>query len=421
MKELYNRLKNHPLWYLVLSIPMLAFMKSGGFQGDVNCWIRWAVWIKEHGLGEVYQSGTDYVPLLHYILWFLNLFSEHVDQIGSKISRLRDIMVVCDGLIAVLIYYIGRKWGKLSREKSVIGSWIYLMLSGVLFNSLFWGQLEAMLSLLLLVSVLLALKNRPGWSLLFLLLALNFKVLTIVFIPLVALLNLKSIYQLGVKRVLLQIIVPLIMLELAILLPFWVAGNLDLIWKVVYTSAGRYPQASLNAPNFWTILYDEKSILIQSDSLRYGLTLKHWGMILFMISACFSMFPLLLQVIVDMGNSDSRVNTSPSLAFLTIGLTYGLFVFWNTEMHERYWHQLPIYIAAYAQFCGAYRWVVFSGLTYYLTLERVLKHTYHLNYEAVLVFNQRFLGILFLIILIWMYKEVYRLHRISKTKEEIVI
>lgn len=414
IEKIKNGYFNHPAWYIILSIPVFAIMKSGGFQGDVNCWIRWSSWIYEHGLSNVYQSGTDYVPLLHYILWFFNLFAENLDQIGSKISRLRDLMFMCDVLIALMLYYVGRKFGGFSKEQAVNGSWIYLLTGGILFNSLFWGQLEAMLALLLVTSVLLAINSRPGWSLIFLVLALNFKIIAVVFVPIIALLNINVILKSTYSSIVFQILLPPVLLQLLILLPFYHEGDLSSVWKVVSTSAGRYPQLSLNAPNLWTILYDADSLSLSSQQLVFGLSKKLWGIMIFCFLSCFSLFPLALNAFNVHNQRKVSHDRYAQMVFISIALTYSLFVFFNTEMHERYWHLSVVFFAFYCQIRKKYFQLSILGITYLLTLERVLKHSYHLAYEDVLMFNQRFLGILFLLQIIWMFYYLIEEYKFSR-------
>ena len=54
-----------------------VFLPQEGHAGDISCWKQWAAYIFKNGLGNIYTSQTDYLPLYHYILKFYSIFQKN--------------------------------------------------------------------------------------------------------------------------------------------------------------------------------------------------------------------------------------------------------------------------------------------------------------------------------------------------------
>lgn len=65
LRELY-----FPLSIMGILFILLVFLIPDKSHGsDISCWQSWAKYSFTNGLGEIYQSWTDYLPLYQYVLY----------------------------------------------------------------------------------------------------------------------------------------------------------------------------------------------------------------------------------------------------------------------------------------------------------------------------------------------------------------
>jgi hypothetical protein len=97
-----------------------------------------------------------------------------------------------------------------------------------------------------------------------------------------------------------------------------------------------------------------------------------------------------------------------ALVLLSFGTIPLLFAFFNTQMHERYWHAAILFLAAYGFLRHDYLPYVLASVAYFLNLEGILRFLQLKNY-GVLVFQPWFVAALFGLTILIAIVNIYRL------------
>jgi Gpi18-like mannosyltransferase len=394
--------------YTVFAVAFLAvawaIMPESGSEYDLECWDTWSKYILDHGLAHVYDSGSNYLPLYHYILGIYAKLTGSHEYITANLHLLKLITLFfhcISGYILIrLLMTRGKNW-----QPAFALALFFLLNAAILYNSMVWGQVDGILTCLVFTAFYFAYTNRPVWAMTFLVLALNFKLQAIVFLPLIILMILPDLIEmLRDRRMWHRLAIPVIC-QVFIVLPFWINGNLVDIWSVVKGSFGKYPYISLNAYNMW-------ELLIQGDLQRMtdarpwlGLSLNKWGLILFLIFGFLALVPLMLHTLKRIRE---RRRTGMDLEDLAAAAALCCLVFFyvNTQMHERYSHPALIFLVLLAILRRS-PWLALTGcLAYLLNLEAVLRAVRIDNYDT-FIFLPEFVSGLYLLTILGLYLLLY--------------
>ena len=123
-----------------------------GYMTDMDCFKAWANYSYEGGLSNFYTSDffADYPPLYIYALYFLGFLRDafSVDITSPMFAMMiRLPAMICDIVAAYAVYRIARK--KLGNTTALFLSMFLLLNPAVIFNSSAWGQMDIMLTLML--------------------------------------------------------------------------------------------------------------------------------------------------------------------------------------------------------------------------------------------------------------------------------
>lgn len=380
---------------LVLSAPL------PGYRGDMSCFLRWTNYIHINGLRQAYNGDTDYMPVYQYCLWVFGKLGGTAENIEKHFGYVRVFTLIAEFLGIYLIY----KWA--NRSTNYRTALLFTMLNiAYIFNTVFWGQVDAILATLVFLSFYLLYNLKPVLSTIFMLIAINMKMQALAFVPLWGILLLY--YIISSRRFSLLAILPLAMLimEFLIIFPFGKSGA-QRILDIASGYVGLDPLIVQSADNIWILLLGLEKAYTPDTALLYGFTYRTWGLLLFFISSGFAMWPVCRYAFSHLRHQQG-VNMPPKeLIWLAGGLISLLFFFCNTEMHERYCHPAFIFITAFAFSQKKYAAYVIFSVAYFLNLEWVIKFFRLANYGT-LVFDQRFVASLFLIVIILLYIYLYR-------------
>jgi Gpi18-like mannosyltransferase len=336
--------------------------------GDYDYWYRWSLHLRAEGITGAYaQSEINYPPLLVYVLAALN----HVFSVERAIQLFKLVPLVFDFAGPLLLVWLLR----IPLREAVTPLWPTFSVA-YLFNTLAWGQVDATFTFFSVAAVLLALRNRPGWSVGCLALGLMAKIQTVVFVPLVGLLLLPFLRSPGAVFRLVGIFAGTLLL---CCLPYvWVPNGLAQLWQSVFAdSVTLFPSLSLNATNLWRFLFGDAAYSL-SDQLRwYTLTYRQIGLGLFALTSFLTLFPLLSWVWTAARQRQityvpALFGTITPVALLVGGTIPVLFFSFNTQMHERYAHPAMLFLFGYGLLTHRYLpYVLVSGL-YFANLAHVL-------------------------------------------------
>ncbi|MCR5888778.1 hypothetical protein LRS06_13570 [Hymenobacter sp. J193] len=401
---------------------LLLLVPRAGYEGDVDCWTRWATFIYENGLPNVYElPDNNYNPFYHYVLWLYGKMMGSTGKIFHFRHYLKAFTLLFDfaGAILVSRFVAGA-------ERRFILSLLLLFNIGYLYNTLVWEQVDAIFTFFALAAVVAALRRRTIASTLLYVLALNAKTQAIIFLPLLLLLWLPQWLSTG-RRQVLPALGAAAGLQALLLFPFLVLARQD-AWPHIVNlnlhAADMYPFITMNAYNLWVLIHPDGPFHFVSDWHdttvgAAGLTYRQWGMVCFMAALAIGLVPVaLLSVRTFLSRQLPASSREQAIIFLTGTLIPLLFTYFNTQMHERYWHSALLFLAAYSFLTRRYVLFVLLSFTYFLQLETMLHFLQLKNYK-ILFFHPWFLTGMFTLIMVGAYVSLYRLARPARLWAEV--
>jgi len=327
----------------------------------------WLIHLREGGLLNIYDhKDVNYFPLYIYFLdFFQSLFATTADVLDN-IHLLKIFTLIFDfgGLILLNL--------SLKHFKIKIINPLFLFLNiGYFYNTLFWGQVDAIHSFFIFLSAFLILKEKPTFAVLAFILALNFKLQSIVFAPVLLILLLPFIYKL--PKLILKILFSALILQFVIFVPFIFTNKLGDIISVATSQVGFFPYLSLQAFNTWYLISGPGARWLTDNVTYLGITARNIGFIAFGLSSIVALIPS-VKVIKEMIKEKTSTFTKSDFASicLTVGLLFFNFFFFNTQMHERYIHPAMLFIFTYAFIKKKPIIYIALSLIYFLNLEKVL-------------------------------------------------
>lgn len=351
------------LLYLILALLTPRF----GHSWDTYCWEQWTALIQKHGLGAAYANGSpvNYLPLFLYVLKGFSYFVSP-EQLHDAMYLLKPISLLFDfGSILIILKLLPA------------GAYrIALLLAGMLnpgfiYNTYIWNQVDGVLSFFVMLSLLLAVKRKTTLSAFAFLLAFNFKLQAIVFMPLLGLLWLP---ELSLKKTA-GILAMLGICQSLIVLPFVLSGHGKNMIAVVFNSVDYFSFVSMNAYNMWYFIFSGE-LNSMSDTVSLGgiVSAKQLGLFLFFAASALVLAPLMHATVNRMRKTSAYMPGMEQI-LMTAALLICFFFYFNTQMHERYIHPLMVFSTALAFVYKRWlQWVLFS-ICYVLSLESICHYT----------------------------------------------
>ncbi len=309
-----------------------------GHPTDINCFMAWAYNLaQDGGFSNFYTSGmfADYPPGYMYVLWLLGRLGRAFGMTyGTAGYALLIKMpgIVADLLAAYFVYRIAKRAGESRETHEPRAGRLPLVLAGfVAFNPLMafisggWGQIDQILTLLLLAVLWLFLEDRLILAGLVYGVAIVTKPQALMAGPLLAVAYFCHIKDRGFVKGLIRTVAAVLLACAAIFalsLPF--RNGQQPLWflEKILGTATSYPYASIEAFNLMALLGGNwKGI----DTVFLGLTYGMWGSIFIAISVVFA------AILYIYGRKREKHALTLSCAWLIAALfTLGQY------MHERY-------------------------------------------------------------------------------------
>jgi Gpi18-like mannosyltransferase len=402
-------LRQQLTYAFLLFVLMLLLVPRAGYDSDMYYWVEWSSYIFEHGLGNVYQlESNNYNPLYHYILWLYNQMMGSLEKVHYYIHFLKGYTLFFDFAGAFWAAFLVRE-----RERRFGLALLLLFNIAYLYNTLLWIQVDSIYTFFAFGAAVLAAQRRLAASVVFFVLALAAKTQAIIFLPPLVLLWVPQWWHRPWGMV--QAVLAGVGAAVLVLAPFvWGAWEnyLPRIIEINLNAASMYPKVSMNAYNFWYLFMPEAAPTSTLDTLPFmGLTYHLWGLMLFFVFSVLALWPLFMAAVRGVRTPRTMhrpVAPAMPLVMLSLGIIPLLFAFFNTQMHERYWHAAVLFLAAYGFLRRDYLPYVVVSVAYFLNLESVFRYLQLLKY-GILVFQQWFIASLFAIAIVLVLIKIYQL------------
>jgi Gpi18-like mannosyltransferase len=285
-------------------------------HNDINLFKNWAS-NAANGLSQFYSSAksADYPPLYIYFLALIGKLASISTLNSYFVLMLKIPSIIADIVTSYFIYRIGKK--HLSSKMSILLATFYIFNPAIFIDSTFWGQVDSIFTLLIVIAIFLLSENKIAVSSAIFATAILMKPQGIIFLPI---LFFELIRQKTIKNFI-NAAISAIITALIIIIPFSLNQQSPLWIINLYTKTiSEYPYASVNAFNFFGLIggnfkdYNNELFIINYHTM---------GMIFIVVTTLIGWF------VYIKGNNRKYVS---AIALLQIA---GVFTF-SVGMHERY-------------------------------------------------------------------------------------
>ena len=379
---------------------------------DRNCWITWSNYINYFGLQNVYKFGVDYPPLWHYFLWTFAKMNPTPEMIYLNIYRLKHLVLFIEIIGIFAVYKI------LALKKIKYAIFLPLL---ILFNIAFWynnflfGQIDGVHTAMAFISMALGLYKKPMLSLVFFVLCLNIKFQGIIFLPLTFIIIFEEIQKYSIWQIF-KTLTPAILIQLIILIPYILSGDLKLAIDSCIGSVGRYPLVSMGAYNIWSLMFDNPQVVNDRMGI-FGFSYHSYGLMAFFGLSGLILLPFALKSInLFTKYLNVKINLENSLLVSVLIILF--FFYFNTQMHARYSHPVMLFAGTLAILRKDYVRFFLVSLAVFLNMEgtsKILKGNI-LDFK-IIFFQPWFVSLIFLtVIILYSYDYVVLIKNSLKLK-----
>jgi Gpi18-like mannosyltransferase len=308
---------------LVRVVPAAA---TTGYAADIATFSAWAAHAAE-ALTSFYSPGyfADYPPGYIYVLWLVGKLRLLLAlDFGSPafLLLLKSPAIAADTVTVWLVYRLALRHG--GGNAAVAAAALYAFNPAVILDSAVWGQVDAVLTLFVILGVM-TLEEKPGWSGASFAAALLVKPQALIFAPLPILWFCSRLFRESERKreslaeLLLFAGSGLALFSLGVL-PFAIGRPAGWIIGKYGGTLASYPYATLNAFNLFALTGGNGAAT--TERLLF-LPYAAWGTLFILLILLFT------AAVVLRGRDSSR------LWYAALFLSASVFVL-SAKMHERY-------------------------------------------------------------------------------------
>ena len=404
-----SRSRSRGRWGLLLVLLAGLICRGGlitqpGWEDDTRLFRAWASNLATYPLSEYFDQApsSNYPPLYLLVLKGIGhlegFASAHydldIDRQALLDALIRVPSCLADLCIALLLFFEGRRIA--SSRCGVVAAALYFLNPVSIYNSAYWGQVDAVHSAFLLGALVATNRMRPAWTGIALGLALLTKLQSIAFAPLF----LFDVYRWQRWRGVGVLMLGGLAAAACICAPFAVSGSLPTALKRGYVDViGQYERLSINAFNPWyltgtpdapdanvpaplvRLVADGQDSVADDASPWLHLTWRRISVLIYVT---------LVAVILSLYASKPGV-ASRALCAGLLGLVFFLAL---TEMHERYTHPVFALLPLWA-IGNSWRERVYVAMSFLALLNVIyVMHPEHLGSGIAVIFTLLFVILL---------------------------
>ncbi|WP_138755424.1 phospholipid carrier-dependent glycosyltransferase [Paenibacillus sinopodophylli] len=364
---------------IALALRIWLALTNKGYVNDIALFMAWAEQAVNQGLSGFYHTDmfVDYPPGYIYILYILGLIKDLFSLDGASQGALllfKFPAILADLAAAYFIIQAGKK--KAGYSISLGMAVLYLFNPAVITDSAVWGQVDAIFTLALVLSIHGLAENKIERASIWYAIAALIKPQAFIFMPV---LLLWFICRKDWKKVAVSAAYGFATFVVLALPFFWGNGGISGLINLYKGTLSSYPYATLNAFNLYMLTNDNWKPLTDIWLL---FSFQTWGMIFVIAAVALAAFFALRK------RDDAASSRVYFIAMVLIAVVYiGV-----TKMHERYiFPILLLAVFAFLQTLDRRILTVFLGFT----LTSFINIAYVLDYSAVTT-NVPFDGIVLL-------------------------
>lgn len=398
----------------IILLFLIPFPQHGGY--DRLCWTTWANFIFGNGLENIYKFDVDYLPLYHYVLYFYGLIQGSSEKIVSNINQLKYVTLLFEVVSIYFVYLLILP--KYKTQFTAFFATLFILLNiSFLYDNFLYGQVDGIYTAMAFISIFFAINKRVGLSLLFIVIAINFKLQAIVFLVLVGLILIPEIIKNFTFSNLIFWVLPSLIFQVLVILPFVVSGDFSTLVYVIKSSMGRYPKVSMGAYNIWYLIFDAPYEINDKQGV-FGRSYHKYGLLLFFVTSGIALLPLIQNAFNAILKRKVK-EVSVAYILLVATIIPFVFFFFNTQMHSRYVHSSVLMGGAYALYTKRAWSYVLLSVAYFFNIEGGIKMLKgDINEYKTLLFQPKFVVFVFLIALLRLFYELFYKKYLSSERKQ---
>jgi Gpi18-like mannosyltransferase len=397
-------LPRHLFWLIFAAVAIweVGLISTSCFSPDWFVTSSWARNIQTDGLGLVYAGKPlyNYPPLMAYSLWLFAKAFGNATALQQNLYLYKLFPLAFDFAAAALAV----KWAG-DRRREIICLLLLIANPVYIFDSYTWGQIDSIYCALVFFTLYAMVKDRTVAAALLYTLAFNFKIQALLFAPLFGLIVLWKMNNPWPLKRLVTAGGAAILLQAAILLPFLLAGQGGRMFDILKNPVNYYHSVSMNAFNFWELFYGSKAFKLDDTVTRLGgWNAQQIGLALFFGYSLLILGPMLVQIIKSKRQKLVLAWSEESLWLMCSLIPLG-FLFFCTQMHERYSQPAILFLAVYSFRTRRYWLLALMLVAYGLNMEYVFEGYLYKGYWQV-IFDPRLVAAVYAILiagLLWRY------------------
>jgi Gpi18-like mannosyltransferase len=341
------------------------------FHPDFKAFLDWS-WQGKHE--RFHMTFGNYMPFYPYVCYLYTLCFENYEQMLASSFLLKGLIILFDAFTYAFIISII----KVKNIKTVVVLTVITIFNiSIIYNSAFWGQVDGIHSMFVLLTFYFTVKRK--WALvgLFFTLAFFTKIVSIIFLPVFSLFILNEVLcKRFHKREFVSIMAVMVCTSLTLSLPIILSGNLQGVWTTHKGFITAYHTVSGNAHNVWVLLTNNVDLMNTEDSsyIFQDISYRTIGLIMFIAFYAVAVWPLFQKLLKNLKNGTKDPIKTEALLYACI-LVPLIFFYFSTKIRERYAHPYLVFITLYCFYYRRYLFWFVATSIYFLQLESVLQYT----------------------------------------------
>ncbi len=290
-----------------------------GYPADISCFRSWAIYVAERGFANFYNGEifADYPPGYIYVLYIVGKIRLALSMSYSTTAYLVLVKlppIATDIIAAHIVYLLAKR--NLSTATAFFLSALYAFNPAVIVNSSLWGQVDAVFTLCILLTLMAITKERLIEASVLFALSVLIKPQALIFTPVMAF---AFMQKRSFKTIASGVTCAIAFFAIAVI-PFSLNKGVFWIFHHYQKTLASYPYASLNAFNLFSLTGGN----FQSDSTLFlSLQYSTWGVI------------FILWTVIVASYFFYKDSSPKNLSFIALFIITAVYVT-TSKMHDRY-------------------------------------------------------------------------------------